>query len=101
MEGQLLQLVAHRLGDFGLPVAEVDVPDSGAAVEVLLAAHVPDEDALAPDDHHRAVACVLVERGEARQLVLAIEFDQPVGVKLETSLRLARRVPGSFGYCHR
>src|SRR6266542_4234995 len=101
MEGQLLQLVTHRLCDFGLPVAETDVPDRRAAVEVLLTARIPNEDALAPDDQHRAVAGVLIERGETRQFVSAIEFNQPVGVKLEASLRLAGRSPGSFGHRHR
>jgi hypothetical protein len=44
---------------------------------------------------------VLIERGEAWQFVSAIELNQPVGVKLETSLRLAGRSPSSFGHRHR
>ena len=91
MKGQRLELMGNRVGNFLVAEAEIDVPDGRAAVEILLAVGVPYENAFTAGDDQRAFLGMLRWRREAGQLVLAIEFVQPLGVDFKAQRALRAR----------
>lgn len=82
--GELLDRGARRLGDLRPTVADVDAPEAGAAVDVILAPMVADPHALALPDDGRALREMLDDRGVGmEQARLVHPLERPVGRRLE------------------
>ncbi len=71
--GQLVHLPHDGIGDLLAAIADIDAPEPGKTVQILLALAVPDVDALAALDDARAVGIQLLHVGEGMQMVGGID----------------------------
>ena len=71
---QLEHLPVGRIREFAPPVADVDAPQAGHAVEDAVAVGVVEVDALGPDDDPRALRLQRLVVGERVQVMLAVEL---------------------------
>src|ERR1700730_1482611 len=77
-EGVVVAEIAHRLrrglAELGAPIADIDAPQPGAAIDQLPPVPVPQPDPGAPSDDRRAVLQVICDRCRRVDQALPIHF---------------------------
>ena len=79
-EGDLVDLGGSGFGQFAPAVADVDVPEPGEAVDVLLAVCIPDMGAFAPGDHQGTGLSHLLQIGDRMEHERLVLINQVGGV---------------------
>ena len=75
-EGDFVDLIGRGHRQLMPAVADVDIPEPGEGVDVLLAVGVPEVDALAAGEHERATLADLLEVGDRVEKVGLVLRDQ-------------------------